>query len=54
MMGRRRPSSVPVGVVIVALVVIAALALLAFYVGDGIVLTRFADDPLTQSTGGVR
>jgi len=40
--------------VIVALVAIAALALLAFYAGDGIVLTRFADDPLTQSTGGER
>ena len=49
-MSRRRASSVPVSAVILALVVIAVMALLAFYVGDGIVLTRFADNPLVEST----
>jgi len=52
MMGRRRNSSVPLGAVIVALVIIAVLALLAFYVGDGAVLTRFADPPFVGPEEG--
>jgi hypothetical protein len=49
LMSRRRASSVPIGAVIIALVAIAVMALLALYVGDGIVLTRFADNPLVES-----
>lgn len=52
MIGRRRNSSVPLGAVIAALVVIAVLALLAFYVGNGVVLTRFADPPFVGAEQG--
>ena len=40
-MSRRRISSVPVGAMIAALAVIAAVALLVLYLGDSAVLTGF-------------
>ena len=48
-MSRRRISSVPVGAMIAALVVIAVVALLVLYLGDGAVLTGHVDDPATES-----
>lgn len=51
-MRRRRISSVPVGVMIVALAAIALLAFVAFYVGDSDVSTRFVDQPMPGSESG--
>ncbi len=47
-MSRRRISSVPVGAMIAALAVIAAVALLVLYFGDSAVLTGFVDPPAVE------
>ena len=47
-MSRRRISSVPVGAMIAALAVIAAVALLVLYLGDSAVLTGFVDPPVVE------
>ena len=49
---RRRISSVPVGAMIAALVVIALVALLALYLGNGAVLTGSPDNPAMESEAG--
>ena len=47
-MSRRRISSVPVGAMIAALAVIAAVALLVLYFGDSAVWTGFVDPPAVE------
>ncbi len=47
-MSRRRTSSVPVGAMIAALAVIAAVAFLVLYIGGSIDVTGFVDPPVVE------